>query len=222
MKYEAETRPWGMYQVLLDSDATKVKLITIAPNSRLSLQSHDKRQEQWTLVKGTLTVVLDDIEYTLAATGDPMQALAYGAADALGSTAAIGGTRRLAGTKRKRTYDIDPKTGMAVNPQTVIEPRKREMAANVIGSAAASIPVTLAFSGAQPQVQGQQTQIAQQQVQRSVVNNQMPEQLAGKYFNNTMLQSVEGPSIRAQAVQASNAYFDPASAAATMGSIMGI
>ena len=86
--------------------------------------------------------------FTLAATGDPIQALAYGAADALGSTAAIGGTRRLAGTKRKRTYDIDPKTGMAVNPQTVIEPRKREMAANVIGSAAASIPVTLAFSGA--------------------------------------------------------------------------
>lgn len=73
MKYEAETRPWGMYQVLLDSDATKVKLITIAPNSRLSLQSHNKRQEQWTLVKGTLTVVLDDIEYTLAATGESIR-----------------------------------------------------------------------------------------------------------------------------------------------------
>ena len=160
--------------------------------------------------------------FTLAATGDPLQALAYGAADALGSTAAIGGTRRLVGTKRKRTYDIDPKTGMAVNGQTVIEPRKREMAANVAGSALASIPVTLAFTGAQPQVQGQQTQIAQQQTQRSVVNNQSPQQLAGKYFNNTMLQSVEGPSSRAQQVQASNAYFDSASAAAMMGSIVGV
>ena len=73
MKYEAETRPWGMYQVLLDTDFTKVKLITVAPGSRLSLQSHKKRQEQWTLVRGTLTVVLNDIEYTLAATGESIK-----------------------------------------------------------------------------------------------------------------------------------------------------
>ena len=75
MKYEAETRPWGMYQVLLDTEFTKVKLITVAPGSRLSLQSHQKRQEQWTLVRGTLTVVLNDLEYTLAATGESLKFL---------------------------------------------------------------------------------------------------------------------------------------------------
>ena len=40
MKYEAESRPWGMYEVLLDSDTTKVKRITVAPGGKLSYQYH--------------------------------------------------------------------------------------------------------------------------------------------------------------------------------------
>lgn len=56
---EIESRPWGMYEVLLDSDECKVKRITVAPGQRLSYQSHEKRQEQWTVIKGILTVVLD-------------------------------------------------------------------------------------------------------------------------------------------------------------------
>ena len=35
MKYEAESRPWGMYEVLLDSDECKVKRITVAPDSKI-------------------------------------------------------------------------------------------------------------------------------------------------------------------------------------------
>ena len=57
---EHDERPWGCYDVLLDTDFTKVKLITVAPDSRLSYQSHTKRSEQWTVVKGRLTVILDD------------------------------------------------------------------------------------------------------------------------------------------------------------------
>ncbi len=57
---EHDERPWGCYDVLLDTDFTKVKLITVAPQQRLSYQSHEKRQEQWTVVKGRLTVVLDN------------------------------------------------------------------------------------------------------------------------------------------------------------------
>lgn len=53
-------RPWGNYEVLLDSDDVKVKKITVNPNSRLSYQYHDKRREQWTVVKGNLTIILDD------------------------------------------------------------------------------------------------------------------------------------------------------------------
>ena len=62
---EHDERPWGCYDVLLDTDFTKVKLITVAPEQRLSYQSHTKRQEQWTVVKGNLTVIIDGREHTV-------------------------------------------------------------------------------------------------------------------------------------------------------------
>ena len=65
MKYEAETRPWGMYEVLLDSDECKVKRITVAPEQKLSYQYHHKRAEVWTCTKGRLSVVREDILYVL-------------------------------------------------------------------------------------------------------------------------------------------------------------
>tara|TARA_B100002019_G_scaffold214797_1_gene187386 strand:- start:2259 stop:2699 length:441 start_codon:yes stop_codon:yes gene_type:complete len=61
---EHDERPWGCYDVLLDTDFTKVKLITVAPGKRLSYQSHNKREENWTVVKGELTIVREDIEHT--------------------------------------------------------------------------------------------------------------------------------------------------------------
>ena len=67
---EHDERPWGCYDVLLNTDFTKVKLITVAPNQRLSYQSHKKRQEQWVLIKGQLTVVRDDDEYNLDNIGE--------------------------------------------------------------------------------------------------------------------------------------------------------
>ena len=59
MKHLEET-PWGMYEVLLDSPECKVKRISISPNSKLSYQYHFKRQEQWVVVKGNLTIILND------------------------------------------------------------------------------------------------------------------------------------------------------------------
>ena len=61
---EHDERPWGCYDVLLDTDFTKVKLITVAPGKRLSYQSHNKREENWTVVKGELTIVREGIEHT--------------------------------------------------------------------------------------------------------------------------------------------------------------
>ena len=55
-----EERPWGSYEVLLDTVYCKVKEIIVQPGQRLSYQSHEKRQEQWTIVKGRLTVILDE------------------------------------------------------------------------------------------------------------------------------------------------------------------
>jgi len=55
-----EYRPWGKYEVLLNSNDVKVKRITVNPNSRLSYQYHEKRREQWMVVSGSLTIILDD------------------------------------------------------------------------------------------------------------------------------------------------------------------
>lgn len=55
-----ETRPWGNYKILLDQGSCKVKLISVKPGQRLSLQSHKKRSEHWTVVKGTATIWLDN------------------------------------------------------------------------------------------------------------------------------------------------------------------
>ena len=70
-----EERPWGSYEVLLDTVYCKVKEIIVQPGQRLSYQSHKHRQEQWTLVKGELTVIRDDDEYSLNNPGDSITIL---------------------------------------------------------------------------------------------------------------------------------------------------
>ena len=60
---EIDSRPWGMYEVLLDTIDCKVKRITIAPGQRLSYQSHKHREENWVAVRGVLTIVREGIEH---------------------------------------------------------------------------------------------------------------------------------------------------------------
>jgi len=62
--------PWGEFNVLLSENNTKVKKIIINPHSKLSYQSHKKRQEQWVLIEGILTVIRDDDEYILDRSGE--------------------------------------------------------------------------------------------------------------------------------------------------------
>lgn len=52
-------RPWGHYDVLLDTDYCKVKRIVVRPGQRLSYQYHHKRQEAWTVVQGVARVTLN-------------------------------------------------------------------------------------------------------------------------------------------------------------------
>ena len=60
---EIDRRPWGTFEVLLDEKYTKVKKISVKPGQRLSYQSHKKREEMWVIVRGSLTIIIDDIEY---------------------------------------------------------------------------------------------------------------------------------------------------------------
>ena len=52
MSRMVENRPWGTFEVLLETEYTKVKEIVVLPKQRLSLQYHDHRSEVWTVVKG--------------------------------------------------------------------------------------------------------------------------------------------------------------------------
>ena len=55
-----QIRPWGEYQILLDDPKVKVKRIRVKPGQRLSYQYHTKRREEWVVVEGNLTIIIDD------------------------------------------------------------------------------------------------------------------------------------------------------------------
>lgn len=44
--------PWGKWETLVSEDHFLVKRITINSGQRISLQSHEHRQEHWVVVKG--------------------------------------------------------------------------------------------------------------------------------------------------------------------------
>ena len=57
---QVDKRPWGHYQVLAESPHFKAKLITVLPGQQISYQSHARREEHWTLVRGSGEVILAD------------------------------------------------------------------------------------------------------------------------------------------------------------------
>lgn len=66
---ESDTRPWGLWEVLETGregdEEYCVKRITVNPGGVLSLQSHNHRREDWTVVSGVLEVTRNDEIITL-------------------------------------------------------------------------------------------------------------------------------------------------------------
>jgi mannose-1-phosphate guanylyltransferase/mannose-6-phosphate isomerase len=58
-------RPWGSYEILIDTPIYKVKKIVVYPGSKLSLQSHYHRAEHWIVVRGLAKIVNGDKEIHL-------------------------------------------------------------------------------------------------------------------------------------------------------------
>jgi len=58
-------RPWGFFQILLETSSTKLKLIKVMPKQKLSLQKHKYRSERWHVIKGRAKVVRDNEKFTL-------------------------------------------------------------------------------------------------------------------------------------------------------------
>ena len=65
MDVYSEDRPWGRFEKFHENKLCTVKLIYVKPNSRLSLQYHDKRSEFWKIVFGTAYIQIDDRSYVL-------------------------------------------------------------------------------------------------------------------------------------------------------------
>lgn len=55
-----EYRPWGEFEILRDTADFKSKVIRVNPNSQISYQSHNQREEHWIITKGQGEVVLND------------------------------------------------------------------------------------------------------------------------------------------------------------------
>lgn len=64
---EIVERPWGWFRVLHGDDysGSKVKVISVKPGCRLSLQSHNYRKEIWTTIRGSPRVVIEDKDFLL-------------------------------------------------------------------------------------------------------------------------------------------------------------
>jgi len=55
-----EVRPWGRFRRFPHEDAGSVKIITVEPGGRLSLQYHDGRAEFWVVLDPGLEVTVGD------------------------------------------------------------------------------------------------------------------------------------------------------------------
>ena len=67
--YDKAEKPWGYFETLMETNASKVKLLYVLPGERLSLQKHQHRRETWYVIHGTAKVTKDKERFTMQ-TGD--------------------------------------------------------------------------------------------------------------------------------------------------------
>ena len=57
-KHPRIEKPWGFFEVLLETEFSKVKILSINPNQMLSMQMHKYRSETWYVTQGKATVTI--------------------------------------------------------------------------------------------------------------------------------------------------------------------
>jgi mannose-6-phosphate isomerase-like protein (cupin superfamily) len=60
-----EERPWGWFEILFEEANLKIKRIMVKPGKRLSLQSHERRAENWVIIQGQALFTLDEKTFNL-------------------------------------------------------------------------------------------------------------------------------------------------------------
>src|SRR5436305_11124421 len=53
-------RPWGSFKALVKNTEVTVKVITVQPGHRLSLQRHERREEAWHILDHAMQVEVED------------------------------------------------------------------------------------------------------------------------------------------------------------------
>ena len=51
-------RPWGTFEILCKGPGYQTKRLIVLPKSRLSLQTHKHRDEQWIVARGTARITI--------------------------------------------------------------------------------------------------------------------------------------------------------------------
>ncbi len=59
VEYAIVSRPWGFYKTTVLNELFQSKIIYVLPNQSLSLQSHMRREEYWTIIDGEGRIQLD-------------------------------------------------------------------------------------------------------------------------------------------------------------------
>ena len=85
----SDERPWGEFQQLVTNDEVTVKVITVQPGHRLSLQRHQRRGELWRVLDGPIDVTLDEREWT--AQPDEVIWIPQGAVHRMGNSGGVEG-----------------------------------------------------------------------------------------------------------------------------------
>ncbi len=59
-------RPWGQFDQYTVNEQTTVKIISVDPGARLSMQRHAHRAERWLVLDGPVDVEIDERSWTAA------------------------------------------------------------------------------------------------------------------------------------------------------------
>ncbi|MFH1802501.1 MAG: phosphomannose isomerase type II C-terminal cupin domain [archaeon] len=58
MKKVVDKRPWGGFEQFTFNEISTVKILTVKPKSRFSLQYHKKREEFWRVLEGPVKITI--------------------------------------------------------------------------------------------------------------------------------------------------------------------
>ena len=63
--YPRTEKPWGYFEILFETEFSKVKILSVDPGQMLSMQMHEHRSETWYVTQGIATVTKEDLKLEL-------------------------------------------------------------------------------------------------------------------------------------------------------------